>query len=295
MKVSFLPNFPACHAVLLLFSIPAALLAGPTPAAPETAPDKSGYHLFNPTPRDQMRDLNTDRPDQTEGPFTVDAGHIQLEMDFFTLTYDRHSPDGTRSETWNVAPINARIGLCNRVELDLILDNYVNVRTREGRVTDRTSGFGDITTRLKINFWGNDGGTTAFGIIPFVKLPLDASNLRNGRTEGGVILPFNISLPGGWGVGMMTEADFVSDDRGGYDTEWVNSISVSRNLTKQLGAYVEFFSVVGTAPGFDWQGQADVGVTFAVTDNLQLDCGCNFGLTKSAPDFQPFAGISVRF
>ena len=291
MKVSLLP--PTWGIALLVVSVPAALIAGPAPA--ETAPDKSAYTLFNPTPRAQLRDLNTDRPDQTEGPFTVDAGHVQLEMDLVNLTYDRHSTDGVHTETWNVAPLNVRIGLCNRVELDVILDNYVNVRTREGRVTDRTSGFGDITTRLKINFWGNDGGATAFGLIPFVKLPLDASNLRNGRTEGGVILPFSVSLPGGWGLGMMTKADFVSDDRGGYDTEWVNSISLSRNLTKQLGAYLEFYSVVGTAPGFAWQGQADIGVTYAITDDLQVDCGCNFGLTKSAPDFQPFAGISIRF
>jgi hypothetical protein len=41
--------------------------------------DKSGYHLFRPTPRELMRELSTDRPDQTESAYTVDAGHVQLE------------------------------------------------------------------------------------------------------------------------------------------------------------------------------------------------------------------------
>ena len=45
-------------------------------------PDKSGYSLFHPVPRELMRELTPDRPDKTEGPFTVDAGHYQLEMDF---------------------------------------------------------------------------------------------------------------------------------------------------------------------------------------------------------------------
>jgi hypothetical protein len=242
-----------------------------------------------------MREMSTDRPDQTESPYTVDAGHIQVEMDFVKLTYDRHSVDGERSETWNVAPLNLKIGLHNRVDLQLVFDNYVDVRTRLGANRDRTSGFGDFTTRLKINLWGNDGGPTAFGIMPFIKLPLDASNLRNGRTEGGVILPLAVSLPGGWSMGVMTEVDFVSDDRGGHDLEWINSLTFSRGLTQALGGYVEFFSVVGNAPGFDWQAQVDVGLTYAVTDDIQLDCGCNFGLTRSAPDFQPFAGITVRF
>ncbi len=293
MKPSFLPGSPAWPAAWLVLATSVSLLAGP--ASPEPAPDKSGYSLFNPTPRSQLRDLNSDRPDQTEGPFTVDAGHVQMEMDLVNLTYDRHSPDGSRTETWTIAPINVRLGLCNRVELDVILDNYIHTRTRQGGVTDRASGFGDITTRLKINFWGNDGGPTAFGIIPFVKLPLDASNIRNGRTEGGVILPLSVNLPGGWNMGMMTEADFVSNDQGGYDTEWVNSVSFSRDLTKHLGTYLEFYSVVGSAPGFPWQGQADVGLTYSITADIQVDCGCNFGLTKSAPDFQPFAGLSVRF
>jgi hypothetical protein len=293
MKAAFSPRLRARGLGILAGFLPVALFAGP--AVLSQPPDKSGYHLFNPTPRDQMREMNTDRPDQTESPYTVDAGHLQLEMDFFKLTSDRHSPDGVHSESWNVAPLNVKVGLCNRVDLQVVLDDYLHVQSREKGVTDRASGFGDITARLKINFWGNDGGATAFGIMPFVKLPLEASNLRNGRTEGGVILPLAVSLPGGFGLGLMTEVDFVSDGAGGHDTEWVNSVTLSRGLLKNLDAYVEFFSVVGNAPGFDWQGQADVGVTFAVTDNIQLDCGCNFGLTRSAPDFQPFAGISVRF
>lgn len=274
---------------------PTGLPAGPALQTP--APDKSAYHLFNPTPRAQMRELNTDRPDQTESPYTVDAGHFQVEMDFFKFTYDRHSPDGLRTEVWNIAPVNLKVGLLNNVDLQIVLDDHVKVRTRDAiaRTTERVSGFGDITTRLKINFWGNDGGPTAFGLMPFVKLPLDASNLRNGKTEGGLIVPLAIELPGGWGMGLMTEVDFVSDDTGGYDSEWVNSITLSHDLIGKLGGYVEFFSVVGNAPGFDWQGQVDAGFTYGLTDNVQFDAGCNFGVTKSAPDYEPFIGFSIRF
>ena len=53
--------------------------------------------------------------------------------------------------------------------------------------------------------------------------------------------------------------------------------------------------MTGNAPGFRWQAQADIGFTYAVTGDVQFDFGCNFGLTKSAPDFQPFAGFSIRF
>jgi len=292
MKLFFSAHFLIGGLAALFSASSGGLYAGP---ASEFSPDKSGYHLFNPTPRAFMREMSTDRPDQTESPYTVDAGHVQVEMDFVNFTSDRHSPDGVRTETWNVAPVNLKIGLHNRVDLQVIFDNYLDVRTRESGVTGRASGFGDITARLKINLWGNDGGPTALAIMPFVKLPLDASNLRNGRTEGGIIVPLAVALPGGWGMGLMTEVDFVSDGDDGHDIEWLNSITFSRDLTTQLAFYVELVAVVGTAPGFDWQAQADTGLTFAVSDNVQLDCGCNFGLTRPAPDFQPFAGLTVRF
>ena len=53
--------------------------------------------------------------------------------------------------------------------------------------------------------------------------------------------------------------------------------------------------VVSSAGNSNWQGQFDVGFTYAVNDNTQLDIGCNFGVTRSAPDFNPFIGLSFRF
>lgn len=280
-----------------LFITPALLLAAAQapagePSAPSSA-DKRAFHLLNPTPREMMREMSTDRPDQTESPYTVDAGHFQIEMDFFKFTYDRRSLDGVRTKSWNVAPVNLKAGLFNNVDFQIILDNYVHERT--ANPVGHASGFGDFTARLKINLWGNDGVTTALAIMPYVKLPLSTSGLRNGKTEGGVIVPLAVALPGGWGMGLMTEVDFVSAVRGGHDLEWLNSITFNHKIVGKLGGYVEFVSVNGDAPGFRWQAQADVGFTYALTGDVQFDFGCNFGLTKSAPDFQPFAGISIRF
>src|SRR5687767_4843881 len=50
--------------------------------------EKWQYHLFRPTPRHLMRDLATDRPDVTESPYTVDAGHFQAELSFIEYVSD---------------------------------------------------------------------------------------------------------------------------------------------------------------------------------------------------------------
>lgn len=275
----------------------ARLLAGPK--AGNVAPDKTGYTLFRPTPAALMREMSTDRPDQTESPYTVDAGHFQVEMDFANATFDTDRSDGGKvwTRARNFGSVNLKVGLLNNVDIQFVLDPYVNTRVEDHRsgAVENASGFGDMQTRLKINVWGNDGGPTALAIMPFVKWPLPASGLRNGKTEGGVIIPLTIELPAGWSTTLMTEFDFVHDDGGGYDTEFVNSITASHAIAGKLGGYVEFFSVVGSAPGFDWIGQVDVGFTYALSENAVLDFGCNFGVTEAAPDFNPFAGFSIRF
>lgn len=259
------------------------------------AADKARYTLFDPVPAEMLREMSTDRPDQTESPYTVDAGHLQLELDFIHYTSDREGE--VRVRDLSVAPLNLKLGLTHRLDLQLMVDPYVESRTddlRGGR-RETVSGFGDVTTRLKFNVWGNDGGTTAFALMPFVKWPLSASEVRNGETEGGIIAILGYSLPAGWSSAVMTEVDWVSDGTGGRDVEWLNSITFSREIAGNLGGYIEFVAVVGDAPGFRWQGQVDAGLTYGLSDNVQLDAGCNFGITRSAPDYQPFVGVSRRF
>ncbi len=260
--------------------------------------DKSHFNLFHPTPPDQMREMSTDRPDQTESPYTVDAGHFQVAMDAVNAGFDRDRSGGGNVQTtgWGTA-LNLKAGLLNNVDLQFVLNPYAKVEVKDhttgAQYTD--SGLGEFQTRLKVNLWGNAGGTTAFAVMPFVKWPLPESSLHNGKTEGGVIFVLGYELPAGWRSAVMTEFDFLANDPGSYSTEFVNSITFSHDIVGKLGGYVEFFSVVSSADNVDWQGQFDVGFTYAVNDNLQFDTGCNFGVTKSAPDFNPFIGLSFRF
>lgn len=305
-KPNFLSIPPGVHRVAIravvtagaAFFLTAAAAWAQSPA-PATPPDKSRYTLFNPTPQAAMRAMSTDRPDQTESAYTVDAGHFQYELDFLNYTYDRDKSGGgdVRTRDFAVAPVNLKLGLLNHVDLQLMIDPYVRTKTEDrlAGTAQKASGFGDLTTRLKINFWGNDGGPTAFALMPFVKWPLSASDVRNGETEGGLIAMLAFELPAGWSSTFMTEVDRVGDDFGGHDTEFINSLTFAHALTGRLGGYVEFFTVTSRTPGFKWQGQLDFGLTYAVSENTQLDLGCNFGITRSAPDYQPFAGLSRRF
>jgi len=268
--------------------------------AARPAPDKGQYHLFNPTPRDLMRPMATDRPDKTESAYTVDAGHFQFEMDLATYTSDRDKSGGgdTRTRAWAIAPVNLKLGLTNNVDLQVILDNYSQVRVedRAAGTVERMSGFGDITARLKVNLWGNDGGKTALAVMPFLKFPTNQDGLGNNAVEGGVIFPLALELPHGWGLGAQAEIDVLRNaDSRGYHASFLSTISIGHDIVGNLAGYVEFFNEVSTQLDTPWVATVDIGFTYAVTDDIQLDAGINIGVTRSAPDLNPFVGISWRF
>ena len=276
----------SCSAMLIAFSAQAA--------------DKSDYTLFMPTPKNMMRDMSTDRPDQTESPYTVDAGHFQIEADIVNYTFDHDKQNGndSYSKTWNVAPVNLKAGLTNSTDIQFVVENYIHQTDsdKNAGTRDRTDGFGDVTVRLKHNFWGNDGGKTAFALMPFVKFPTNSNDLGNDDIEGGLIAPLAIDLDNGYALTLMTELDVLKDgDDSGYHASFINSASFAVEWNDKLGSYHEIFTEKGTDTGDRWKVQIDNGVTYGLTDNVQLDAGVNIGVTRAADDFQPFVGVSYRY
>ncbi len=250
------------------------------------------YHLFNPVPAAEMGEMNTDRPDTTESPFTVPAGHFQMEISMFDMARDLD--EGVRTETWIYGQANLKVGLLRNVDLQFIMDSYTHVRTADGGdVTDKTSGFGDLTLRLKTNLWGNDGGRTAFGLMPYISIPT-YTDVSSEEVQGGLIVPFSVSLTERLSLGMMVQADVVYDAESfGHDIEWVHSASLGISITDSLGTYLELVGIAGEDTAY--RALFDCGITYAITDNLMFDAGVRIGLNRAAEDFGVFSGMSVRF
>ncbi len=278
----------------------ASVRAGDT-LSPAGTPDKDRYTLFNPVPDDQERDFNPDRPSQFTGPFTVDAGHFQLEMDLVNYTYDRHNPDHAPVDVdqWNVAPFDLRIGLTNHTELDLLYDGYLNVRTRDHDLRSVTtqSGFGDLTLLFKYNLFGDDGGTFSFGILPYLKIPTNTAHLGNKSVEGGVELPLSINLPANFQVGVQVEFDAIRNDADTrYEAAFTDIFYLGYTFfDKKFTFYGEWYNRVNQGSDSQVIGEVDTGLLYYIGKNAEVDFGCNFGVTRAAPDYEPFAGLTVRF
>lgn len=259
--------------------------------------DKGGYTLFNPTPDSALRSFAPDRPSKSTGPTTVDAGRVQLESDFFIYSHQKTGSLVARS--WVGPNPTVKLGLASWLDVEANIAPFMHlaIEDRDAGTTDRFHGQGDLFLRAKVNLWGNDGGKTAFGLIPWVKAPTAANGLGNDATEGGVIAALQVNLPGDASLFANSEVDVLKDaTAGGYHRNYVNTIGINVPLIKDVTLTGELWSAVNDEPdGRVLQMSLDAALAWAVRPDTQLDVGANFGLNGDTPRLQVSAGIAQRY
>lgn len=263
--------------------------------------NKSQYNLFRPTPDALMREMTTDRPDTTEVPFTVDAGHFQLETNLFGFARSNRSPAGEVTNGYDVLTSNLRIGLTNDIELSLVGRPYGSIRTRGPAGVMRQSGVGGFDIRAKFNIWGNDTyeapGSTGFALLPYITLPTDRFNgISNDKLEGGISAIWQIKFNETFALGI--NASIAAEQLGdvpAYRPGGILTFSLGHAITEKFGFYYEAITRYGLNDGLGEIFTLGGGITYKVTKNLQLDAGVNFGVTNASDRVNPFLGFSARF
>jgi len=257
------------------------LLAGATLARADARTELS----LKPASRETLREMDTDRPSRAESPYTVDAGHFQLELDLASYTRD-----GARDkEQLGIGWTNLKFGLTSNTDVQLIVESLTF--SRIGSAASR--GVGDLTLRLKTNFYGIDQKGAAVAGMPFLIFPT-RDNSRG--VQGGYILPAYLFPAPGWCINLSAEIDYRQDESAStYHTELIHAASLNRELSDRLTVYAEYWGNRTWEPGTGYLATADFGMTYLATPDLQLDAGINVGLTADTDDLNPFVGFSVRY
>jgi hypothetical protein len=289
----------ASIALPLLLVSPLARADGDSPPV-----DKSQYDLFNPVPDDAMRGMDTDRPNVTNTPHTIDAGHVQIETGLYDWSHfhDRTHGGDVVTDALTLGHINARLGVTDRLEVNATIDAYNRVNSTDNiaRQTTRFSGFGDTVIGGKLNLWGNEGGddpwTSGFALQPQVKLPTAQSGIGNNHVEWSVGGPFLINLIGGFHLGLeSTLGQERNTANNGYIVGWQNSASVDRVIFGAVDVYLEYAMHATTESNTQPQQSIDIGFTYPVSDNIVIDSGVFIGTNRATPGFEWTSGISLRF
>ncbi len=235
----------------------------------------------------------TDRPAKANAVCTVPAGRVQIETN--AIGWSLAKVDGARTELLTVGASVAKLGLSERSDLQIGFTPYAELRTGGG-LRSRASGIGDVAVRYKHRLTGMSA-PVQIAAIPFVKLPTAADGLGNGKVEGGVALPISFALVGPAILTLGPELDLLADTDGdGRHLALVNLVNVSGPVAPRITVVGEVWTNFNFDPdGTARQASFDAAVAYAVSSDLQLDFGANVGLTRATPDFESYAGISLRF
>jgi hypothetical protein len=191
-----------------------------------------------------------------------------------------------------------KIGVTNNADLEINVpfEGVHRFNTATG-ASSTLWGIGDTFVRSKVNLWGNDGGSTAAALIPYVKAPSAPLGIGNGAVEGGLLGPVAFSLPNNFTLLLVPEIDVLKDSAdNGRHANYIFDVNLSREVIKNLTAYVELWADYNDDPVVKTtQLSFDMAVAWIVVPNVQLDVGANFGLTGATPAIQIYAGLSQRF
>lgn len=248
----------------------------------ENSPAKP-YHIFNPVPRISMRDFSIDRPDVTESPITVDAGHFQFEGDLYKWS---GANQGNNERVINVFNGLYKMGLTKSWDIHIGVEMYNLYKDPEGKTIEK--GYGNTTIRLKHNFWGNDGEKrTALGLIPYITFPtspVDKDILY------GFAFPFSYDLTEKYGAGAQFQFDFAPNEKGDYTMSYLQTVVIGGPLIGALDFYAE---VAGIFSESSTTYSANGGLIYNLNSNLKIDIATNVGLVKEAPT-RIYLGLSFR-
>lgn len=275
---------------IICFVLPLAVFA-----ADSQPVDKSDYSLFNPVPDVQLRPLSSEAYDGFTDARTLDAGHIQVEGEFINYYFNSATPVGYDKDQFVWTP-RITVGLLNNVDF-FIRPSY---QIQSHYFSGSSSGFGRITTGVKVNLWGNDSGTTALAVRPFFSIPT-----MGGGLLGGGDVALLVRLPHGFSVKFDSEIYATENNNSTHFVGFDNSMSINKSLCSKADVYWYLDSSVSSdsEPSQQWTGQTGVGLDYNFTGNLQIFAGMGFGVTSPdwvpgqtrAYDFNPRFGFVCRF
>lgn len=244
-----------------------------------------------PAMADFTRDMETDRPDFTEGTQTVEAKHFQIETGY---TYTSNDDGGVERQDHVAPEFLLRAGLLDDLEFRFFWEGYAWSDTETSAGTDGISGTTDISLGFKHHMYDQDGWIPHFAVIAELGVPSGSKAFTADDSETALKLLWAYDVTDETGIaGNLNFASVIGEEE--RFLEISNSLSVATSLTEEIGGYFEYYgfypadSVVETSTHY-----LNGGFTYAVTPDLQLDIRAGFGVNEAADDFLAGAGISFR-
>jgi len=240
--------------------------------------------------------LSTDRPDQSDSPFTVPRGLFQIETGL------QHGERSSRGQdlTIQVFPQALfRIGVTDSLEVRLAVPGYSVADSDSADGSFRATGFADTTLGFKAKLADQHGRVPDIAFVGTLTIPSGDDEFSSDRFDPGfrfsVSHPVNQRITVGSNIGMFwltsRDAQGALDSRSFLDWTLVAGFSVN----DKLGSFAEVFGATGVSAEDRPLTSLGSGVTYLLAPRIQIDGRVTVGLSRDALDWTAGAGVSFRF
>lgn len=227
----------------------------------------------------QKKEMNTDRPDQTEETHVVNKGQLQVETGFLYNDFD----------TGQSAFINRtaiRYGISKKIEAGFLIEQG---RQRDRYIQETVQSNYPLALRMKAALLQDHPWLPDISLIAYLQLPYTSMNTKGGwRRSPSVMAAFLHEAGTDWKIeynaGFQQEAF-------GPDIAWLINGSVHYKATKKAEFFAGFYSQFQT--GEDPFHNIDIGISYKIKENMQLDLAGGSSILYEQPNRFLTAGISI--
>jgi hypothetical protein len=249
-------------------------------AAPLAAQDFSGL----------KEPINPARPDFTTGPSLVEPGHLQIESGY---TFTKMGAESAQT----LGEILLRYAVDDRWEGRLGLNSYERIDPGMGE--RRVSGFQDPFVEVKVRL--NDAaaehrspGVPALGLLVQTTIPVGARALTADVWQPRAALALHWDLPANWSLESNLGGARLADGSQRFDQLFA-SLAAGIQHNEKVGGFLEGYALSRESAGGEATEYADVGLSYLLSNDLQLDIRVGTGLARPHPNWFTGLGASVRF
>ena len=238
--------------------------------------------------------ITTDRPDFVESSDVVGKGRVKVEAG---MSFESNHRTDARLRT---IPTLLRIGVSETVELRAETDGYAWERTRDASTGAVTKVHGYSDTSLGLKWHAQDGdeasGRPSMAWLLHVDVDSGSSAFRGDDLRPSLRGVAEWELPHDASIGVMGG---VLVDRNAERHRYASGIlavTLGKSLTPKWRAFIELAGVqLAERRNGGSVVTADTGLTYLLTDSVQLDLSLARGLTHDSPYVQWGFGASIRF
>lgn len=235
------------------------------------------------------REFVPERPDKVRTAYTIVKGRLAIEPEL--INYAVQSEDDMH--TFIVGEVFIRAGISKNSELQINTDSYVDETIKNK--THKTNG--DTELAWKYNLVGNDEGSYAIAIQPYVLIPTRGADESDRKWEGGLALNWEWEFAQDYMLGLTVEPNNVRKDK---ELDWQSSLMTAVSLgaplfTEKLLGYLEIFNEFGKNEDQPQITTLNTALQYKLSSRFMLDIGTYIGVSPDADDLESFIGGSYLF